>query len=397
MVLRCCQAVVCICSLACSAIGQEAWKRYAIDDELRGADGVKLADANGDGLLDIVTGWEESGRTRAYFHPGRAKATSQWPFVDLGKTPSTEDAAWVDLDGDGQLDVVSSCEGKEQSLHLIFAPSQRNDLMRADAWRHEVLDCSKNVTRWMFAISLDEKNSASAPIVLASKDPNGQIALLRRSGSGPKDWRIQKLAKASWIMSVFAFDMDGDGDNDILYDDRKSSKSGVYWLENPGEDTLDWTQHRIGPIGGQVMFMDVAIKQGAVHIHVAEKPNTVLHYHSKQIDAKTGDWEVESFPVEPFPKFGNAKGVAVGDLDGDGQDEIVYSCESANPPKHGVIYLKKSEDKWLWNDVSGPDGIKFDLIELVDIDRDGDLDILTCEERHQGRGLGVVWYANPAR
>jgi len=44
--------------------------------------------------------------------------------------------------------------------------------------------------------------------------------------------------------------------------------------------------------------------------------------------------------------------------------------------------------------VSGPEGIKYDRIELLDIDEDGDLDILTCEER---AGLGVIWFENPTR
>ena len=39
----------------------EPWKRNTIDASSRGADGVRLADINGDGLLDIVTGWELRG------------------------------------------------------------------------------------------------------------------------------------------------------------------------------------------------------------------------------------------------------------------------------------------------------------------------------------------------
>ena len=46
------------------------------------------------------------------------------------------------------------------------------------------------------------------------------------------------------------------------------------------------------------------------------------------------------------------------------------------------------------HEISGPRGVKFDLLQLLDVDGDGDLDVLTCEERHN---LGVVWYENPAR
>ena len=44
--------------------------------------------------------------------------------------------------------------------------------------------------------------------------------------------------------------------------------------------------------------------------------------------------------------------------------------------------------------IAGPEGAKFDRIELVDLDDDGDLDLVTTEERD---GLGVVWYENPVR
>ena len=46
------------------------WPRHVIDDSLVGADGVRLADVNGDGLLDVASGWEESGLTRVYLNPG---------------------------------------------------------------------------------------------------------------------------------------------------------------------------------------------------------------------------------------------------------------------------------------------------------------------------------------
>jgi hypothetical protein len=37
---------------------------------------------------------------------------------------------------------------------------------------------------------------------------------------------------------------------------------------------------------------------------------------------------------------------------------------------------------------------------LLDVDSDGDLDVINCEENDNARdglGLGVVWYENPTR
>ncbi len=60
-------------------------------------------------------------------------------------------------------------------------------------------------------------------------------------------------------------------------------------------------------------------------------------------------------------------------------------------------FATPADSQWVVNEVSGPVGIKYDRIELLDLDGDGDLDVLTCEERHEGKGLGVFWYENPSK
>ncbi|MCA9033264.1 MAG: hypothetical protein KDA66_20770, partial [Planctomycetaceae bacterium] len=93
---------------------------------------------------------------------------------------------------------------------------------------------------------------------------------------------------------------------------------------------------------------------------------------------------------------GSGKGVAIGDIDGDGQNDIVFTCEHSEQ-KHGAGWLKAvngiDSPTWEFHPISGSaEGIKFDLIQLLDLDTDGDLDVVTCEERDN---LGVIWYENP--
>lgn len=79
----------------------------------------------------------------------------------------------------------------------------------------------------------------------------------------------------------------------------------------------------------------------------------------------------------------------------DGQPELVVKCEFADGDKSGVFYFRRDErDEWKTVDIGGPEGVKYDLIELVDLDGDRDLDVLTCEERDNP---GVIWYENPGR
>ena len=77
------------------------WKLHVIDNSFSGADGVRLADVNGDSLMDITTGFEEGDFTKVYIHPGHDKVNTPWPSVIVGKTPNVEDAVFADLDGDG--------------------------------------------------------------------------------------------------------------------------------------------------------------------------------------------------------------------------------------------------------------------------------------------------------
>jgi hypothetical protein len=92
---------------------------------------------------------------------------------------------------------------------------------------------------------------------------------------------------------------------------------------------------------------------------------------------------------------GTGKGIAVADVNLDGNTDIVFTCENAIGDKSGVRWLSLGPGgNWDDHEISGPEGIKFDRIELLDLDQDGDLDVITCEER---ANLGVIWYENPTR
>ena len=109
------------------------------------------------------------------------------------------------------------------------------------------------------------------------------------------------------------------------------------------------------------------------------------------------------FSIGMPENVGKGKGVEVGDIDRDGRPDVVFSCEGAVGARSGVIWLSfdkaPTEKTWTAHEISCPAGIKFDRLELLDLDGDGDLDVLACEESEpvegRRRGLGVSWYENP--
>ncbi len=378
------------------------WKCHIIDGTSRGADGVKLADVNNDGYMDITTGWEEQGVTRVYLNPGPAKSKEKWPFVTTGRTRSVEDAVFVDLDRDGAVDVVSCCEGGTQSVFVQWAPKRPGDYLDESKWRCEVVPVSKGMTRWMFCIPMQVDGRGGVDLVAGSKNPNGRIGWFEVPDDA-RDLAAYKwhtISPARWIMSLRSVDMDGDGDVDILTSDRKKGPMrGCRWLENPGTESVlrAWPNHFIGCRDKEVMFLTVddIDGDGLQDVLVAAKTSEIVIL--RRLDAGGRAWKEY---IIPYPEnTGTAKAVVVADIDKDGNKDIVFSCEHANAPKSGVMWLSRSkgvfDGDWIAHDISGPKGIKYDRMELLDVDEDGDLDILACEERQDGRGLGMFWYENP--
>jgi hypothetical protein len=384
------------------------WARHVIDDSSRGADGVRLCDVNGDGQMDVVTGWEQGGITRVYLNPGPDRADGPWPAVTVGKTPSVEDAVFVDLDADGRIDVVSSCEGKTRTMFVHWAPRRSEDYLAADQWRTEPIPDSRNRMMWMFAIPVQVDGRNGVDLVAAGKGQDCQIGWWR-SPEDPRElerWTWHPISPAGWVMSLCTLDMDGDGDLDVLASDRKGPLRGCRWLENPGPGpglAQPWQSHLVGGRQHEVMFLAVADLDGDARHDVicATRDNGILFLRRRSSDARSWEEHAVSMP----PNVGTGKGVAVGDVDRDGRPDLVFSCENARASRSGVCWLaydkSPTDDAWTAHEISGPEGIKFDRLELLDLDADGDLDLLACEESQpvgdQRQGLGVFWYENPTR
>ncbi len=387
------------------------WARHTIDDSSRGADGVRLGDVNGDGLPDIVTGWEEGGRIRVYVHPGKRAVKRRWPAVTVGEVIKPEDAVFADLDGDGALDVVSSTEGETRTIFVHWAPSAKERYLDAAAWKTAAVPASKSVTQWMFSLPLQMDRRGGLDLVAGSKNEGAEISWFEAAGDAARDlaaWRRHPLYKAGWIMSLEAYDVDGDGDLDVLASDRKGPRRGCLWLERPGgggagaatsgrAGAAPWREHRIGSTGDyEAMFLTVADldRDWLDDVLVAVRGGPIRYFRR----AKWSPPEWATHPIELPPGTGTGKSVAVGDIDRDGKPDIVFSCENAFDGKAGVMWMSYGKTPvdadWKHHAISGPEGVKFDLVKLADLDDDGDLDVITCEER---ANLGVIWYENPLR
>ncbi|MFO0691284.1 MAG: VCBS repeat-containing protein [Myxococcota bacterium] len=395
-----------------------AWRRHAIDDRYLSPDGTKLGDFDGDGLQDVVTGWEGEGLTVVYRNPGPRLVRRAWPSVVVGATPAAEDAVFVDLDRDGALDVVTSSELAVERVFVHWAPAEPARRLVPQAWRQASFPAVDRVSQWMFAEPIELASPAGSVrgLVIGGKndrrDRSAVVGLLvpGRDPAKADDYVWRPLTAVSWTMSIVVRDLDGDGDPDVLYSDKQGPSSGVFWLENPGADALaaHWPHHTITSGVESAMLLDVADldRDGTPEIVVpidhhpegtAPKRRSIRILHRPAIGTR---WSALDLPVPAAT--GQPKAVTAGDVDGDGRVDLVVTSTGAYDGQMGAYWLEPGAgplraEGWRVHRIAGPEGIKFDLVHLLDLDGDGDSDVLTSEEKQDERGLGVVWYENPSR
>jgi hypothetical protein len=244
---------------------------------------------------------------------------------------------------------------------------------------------------WMFVLPADIDGRHGIDFFAGSKTKDAKIGWWQ-APANPRDlaaWKWHPFYEAGWIMSLLRHDMDADGDEDLVATDRKDPASGIVWFENPS-----WRPHRIGTVGEEeLMFMTMADLDGDgdAEAVAATLDGPIVWYRREG-----AEWLRHE--IEAPPKVTRGKAVAAGDLDLDGRVDLAFSAEGADGPLEGVFWLSwrdsPRERRWDIHRVSGPVGVKFDRIELLDLDADGDLDLITCEERDN---LGVIWYENPTR
>ncbi len=399
-----------VCALALSA-SAAPWTRHTIDASDKamgklGADGVRLADADGDGDLDVVTGWENGDAIRVCLNPGPDGAKRPWPGFTVGRVPGAEDAVFADLNGDGRLDVVSCTEGKTRTVFIHWAPKAGEAYDNGEAWRTEPVPGLQGAGLWMYALPFDANADGRTDLILGSKGGGATVGWLEQPSENPEDltsWRYRPLYQAGWIMSIRAADLDGDGDEEILFSDRKGATTGIWCLENTGrggglEGTVFLEPRRLGLAGDEVMFIDLADTDGD------GRPEVIAAVRERgwAIVGASGTRRY-SFPAESGNlRTGTSKAVRwFPPAEDSGRGRVIMTCENANGAAHGVFLLTPEGDPddsgvtpCRIEPISGPKGVKFDRMELIDLDGDGDLDVMTCEERDN---LGVFWYENPDR
>ena len=105
-------------------------------------DGTRVADMDGDGRPDIVTSIEESGEAVILFSQIDGGWTSATIGAGMIKRP--EDTLPVDIERDGDLDLLISQENRSQKHTICFNPGNGDLARNAERWVCEIVPATKD-------------------------------------------------------------------------------------------------------------------------------------------------------------------------------------------------------------------------------------------------------------
>lgn len=384
------------------------WSMHQVSAAPGGPDGVRLADVNYDGLCDVITAYESSGQVRIFQHPGLANPGKPWPAVTVGSVARGEDAMGTDLNADGYIDIVSAHEGDTMAIYIHWAPSDAGQILNSLLWKTVRIPSSQG-RGWMFTIAMDVNRDGLMDLVAGAKDDYynernsiGEIGWFENPGRGKElsgKWRYFTIDHAGWTMSIFPFDVDGDGHLDLLLTDRNADEEhmGARWLRNPGRDWgREWKSTFFANLAGSSpTFLATGDLNGdgveELVIPLPDQQKIAILRRNPENDKYRTITPKFDYDLE----LGTLKSVAIGDVDLDGRKDIIISYVGGEVGLAWISFDRTAfSGTWTFHPIFTITEGKFDLVQLYDVDADGDLDILTTEEQLE---LGVLWFENPVR
>ncbi len=364
--------------LAAFATGVDWWRNTAGDGTafarttigtLTSGSSAAAGDFDLDGDLDVVSSSDGSSDRLRYFDNLNGLGTS-WSAGDVALAQDGARSVVVaDFDADGYLDVAAALLGAGETR--VY----RNDHTPGDSVWAQTLATSSASPRQLAVADFDLDGDVDLLVCGGSL-----ISWLEQTSRSPLGFTSRFLVSPLEAQVVAPGDFDGDGDIDIMF--GGSGKEGLVFYPNqsPRQSFLARPKLDLETVdGARALAAGDLDNDGDIDLVVAAYASTQVRW---QENTPAG-WVSHALPGA----LSGAFGVAIADLDGDGDLEVLAAGDTAN----SVVWWENG-----WPLVNSFTRANIDTtlvgargVAVGDIDRDGDLDVVAA-----GVGDDLALYKN---
>lgn len=308
--------------------GKLSWKKDAFSNVKNDTEHVRVADFDNNGTLDVIFVSEDDQNHEFYLGNGdgsfqdvseRLLAKSEGNGLDVG-----------DVNGDGLPDIVIGNSG-EKGQNFLWLNDKNNPGHFLDATEQN-LPKVNDATQGIALADLDGDNDLD--MVIGNEIPPNRLLINNGEGIFTEKAEGLDLPTPLETRTVLLFDVDGDGDKDIVFSNLTSN--GRNWEKDP--------QLRILINDGKANFKDETSSRMPKNTFSSYASNYIDFDGDGDLDLLISTIEIPGFNASkvhayendgkgffkditekaiPNTVIGRGWDIAIGDLNGDGIDDAL--------------------------------------------------------------------------